>query len=270
MGFSRQEYWSGVPLPSPQSQCISYLLPFNKILWNLVKRQWISIISHSFCGSGIQEQFSYVILAQNHRGTKTGCMSPKNHVFFFFNYWRIKKAEHWRIDAVVLEKTLESPLDCKEIKPINHKGNQSWIFTGRTEAEPESPILWPPDVKNWLTGKDSHAGKDRGQEEKGVTQDEMVGWHHRLNGHELERTPADSEGQGSLVCCSPWGRKELNTTEWLKNTQHSWFSLLCWFLLYSKVNQLYIDVCPLSFRIFSRIGHHRALSTVPCAMVGLH
>ena len=140
---------------------------------------------------------------------------PKGHVFFFFNYWRIKKAEHWRTDAVVLEKTLESPLDCKEIKPINRKGNQSWIFTGRTEAEAESPILWPPDVKNWLTGKDSHAGKDWGQEEKGVTQDEMVGWHHRLNGHELEQTPGDSEGQGSLVCCSPWGRKELNTTEWL-------------------------------------------------------
>ena len=132
---------------------------------------------------------------------------PKSRVCVFFNYWRIKKAEHWRIDAVVLEKTLESPLDCKEIKSINCKGNQSWIFTGRTEAEAESPILWPPDVRNWLTGKDSHAGKDWGQEEKEGTQDEMVGWHHRLDGHELEQTPGDSEGQGSLVCCSPWGRR---------------------------------------------------------------
>ena len=100
--------------------------------------------------------------------------------------WTIKKAEHQRTDAFELEKTLESPLDSKEIQPVNSKGNQSWIFIGRTVAEAETPILWPPDAKNWLTGKDPDAGKDWGQEEKGTTEDEMVGWHHRLSGHEFD------------------------------------------------------------------------------------
>ena len=110
-----------------------------------------------------------------------------------------------------LEKTLESPLDCKEIQPVNPKGNQSWRFIGRTDAEAETPILWPPDVKNWLNGKDPEAGKDWRQEEKGTIEDEMVGWHHWLNGHEFEQTPGDSEGQASLVH-SPWGCKEPDTT----------------------------------------------------------
>ena len=132
--------------------------------------------------------------------------------------WTIKKAEHQRIDAfvfVVLEKTLESPLDCKEIKPADHKGNQSWIFIGRTDAEIETPILWPPDVKNWLLGKDPDAGKDWRREEKGTTEDEMVGWHHRRNGHEFEQASGVGEGQGSLACCSPWGRKQSDMTEQL-------------------------------------------------------
>ena len=106
----------------------------------------------------------------------------------------------------MLEKTLEYPLDSKEIKPVNPKGNQPWIFIGRTDAEAEAPTLWPPD-----------AGKDQGQEEKGVKEDEMVEWHRRLNGHELEQTLEDSETQGSLVCCSQWGYKELDMTEWLNN-----------------------------------------------------
>jgi len=106
-----------------------------------------------------------------------------------------------------MEKTLESPLDCKEIKPVNPKGNQPWLFIGRTDAE--VPILWPPDAKSWLIGKDSDAQKDWGQEEKEVTEDEMVGWHHWLNGHEFEQTQRDSEGQGILACCSSWGLKEL-------------------------------------------------------------
>ena len=110
---------------------------------------------------------------------------------------------------MVMEKTLESPLDCKEIKPVNPKGNQSWMFIGRNDAEAEATVLWPPDVKSWLIKKDPDAGKDWGQEEKGMTEDEMVGWHHRLNGHEFEQAPEDGEGQGSLVCCSLWGRKEL-------------------------------------------------------------
>ena len=118
----------------------------------------------------------------------------------------------WCFWTVVLEKNLESPLDCKEIKPVNPKGNQSWIFTGRTNVEAEAPMLWPPDAKDQLTGKDPDAGKDWGQEEKGRTKDETVGWHHQFNRHEFEQTLGDDEGQGSLVCCSPWGLRELDMT----------------------------------------------------------
>ena len=129
--------------------------------------------------------------------------------------WTIKKA-FW---TVALEKkTLESDLDYKEIQPVHPKGNQSWIFIGRTDAEAETPIFWPPDVKSWLIWKVPDAGKDWGREEKGMTEDEMVGWHHRLNGHEFEWTPGVGDGQGGLACCSPWGRKELDTTEWLNWT----------------------------------------------------
>ena len=105
----------------------------------------------------------------------------------------------------MLKKTIESPLDRKEIKPVNPQGNQSWIFIGRTDAEAEAPIVWPPDAKSWLTGKDPDADKDRRQEEKGTTEDEMVGWHHWLDGHVWVTAPGDGEGQGSLVCYSPWG-----------------------------------------------------------------
>ena len=109
----------------------------------------------------------------------------------------------------------ESPLDCKEIKPVNPKENQSWIFTGRTDDETQTPILRPPDVKNWLTGKDPDAEKDWRQEEKGTREDEMVGWHHRFDGHEFEQAPGVGNGQGSLVCCSPWGQKETDTlSDW--------------------------------------------------------
>ena len=113
----------------------------------------------------------------------------------------------------MLEKTLESPLDCKEIQPVHPKGDQSWVFIGRTDAEAETPILWPPDEKNQLIGKDPDAGKDGGQEEKGTTEDEMVGWHHQVNGRESEQTPGVGDGQGGLACCSPWGRKESDSTE---------------------------------------------------------
>ena len=116
---------------------------------------------------------------------------------------------------MVLEKILESPLDSKEIKPVNPKGNQSWKFIGRTDAEAEAPILWSHDVKSWLIRKDPDAGKDWNQEEKGATGDEMVGWHHWLNGHEFKQTVRDSEGQGSLECCSIWGCKESDMTKWL-------------------------------------------------------
>ena len=137
--------------------------------------------------------------------------------------WELDYKESWALKnwcfwTVVLDKTLESPLDCKEIKPVNPKGNQSWIFIGRTDAEAEIPILWPPDAKNWLIGKDLDAGKDWRKEEKGTREDEMVGWNHWLDGHEFEQAPEIGDGQGSLACCSPWGGKELDTTEWLSWT----------------------------------------------------
>ena len=113
----------------------------------------------------------------------------------------------------------DSILDCKEIESVHPKGNQLWIFVGRTDAEAEVPTLWLPDVKSQLIEKDSHAGKDWRQEEKMVTEDEMVGWHHRLDGHEFEWTPAVGDGQGGLVCCSPWGLKELNMFEQLNNNK---------------------------------------------------
>ena len=114
---------------------------------------------------------------------------------------------------MVLEKTLESPLDCK-IKTVNPKGNQSWIFIGRTDAEAEVPLLWPPDVKSRLIRKDPDAGKDWRQEEKGTTGDEMVGWHDRLNGNEFEQAPGDNEGQWSLAFRSPWGRSQTGRSDW--------------------------------------------------------
>ena len=130
--------------------------------------------------------------------------------------WELK---NWWFQMVVLEKTLESPFTSKEIKPINSKENQPWILIGRTDAEAEAPIIWPPDVKNWLSEKGPDAGEDCRQEEKGMTEDEMVEWHHWLNGLEFEQTLGDGEGQGSLVCCSPWGYKESDTTEWLNNNK---------------------------------------------------
>ena len=126
--------------------------------------------------------------------------------------WELDYKESWALMnwcfwTVVLEKTLESPLDCKEIQPVHPKGDQFWVFIGRTDAEPEVPILWLTDAKSWLIWKDPEAGKDWGQEEKGMTEDEMVGWHHRLDEHEFKQAPGVG-GQGSLVCCSPWGHRE--------------------------------------------------------------
>ena len=120
---------------------------------------------------------------------------------------------------MVLEKTLESPLDCKEIQPVHPKGDQSWVFVGRTDVEAETLILWPSDVKSWLFWKDPDAGKDWGQEEKGTTEDEMTGWPHRLNGHEFGWTQGVGDGQGGLACCGSWGRKESDMTERLNWTE---------------------------------------------------
>ena len=154
--------------------------------------------------------------------------------------WTIKKAECQRIDgfAVMLEKTLERPLDYKEIQPVIPKGNHPWIFTGRTDAEAETPILWPPDVKNWLIWKDPDAGNVWRREEKGMTEGEIVGWHHWFNGHEFEKIPGVGGSQGGLACCSPWGHKESDMTEQLNWTElnlklvqnplyHSYWFFLC-------------------------------------------
>ena len=121
--------------------------------------------------------------------------------------------KNWYFWAVVLEKAFESPLDCKEIKPVNPKGNQSWIFIGKTDAEAEAPILWPPDAKSRLIREDTTAGKDWRQKEKGTSEDEMIGWHHSLIQYEFEKVLGDGKGQGNLACCSPWGWKELDPTE---------------------------------------------------------
>ena len=128
--------------------------------------------------------------------------------------WALK---NWCFRIVVLEMTLEGPLDCQEIQPVNPEGNQSWIFIARTDAEAETPILWPPGATNWLIWKDSDAGKDWRQE-KGTAEDEMVGWHRWLDGHEFEQAPGVGDGQGGLACCSPWDHKELDMTERLNWT----------------------------------------------------
>ena len=127
--------------------------------------------------------------------------------------------KNWCFWTVVLEKTLESPLDCKEIQPVHPKGEQSWVFIGRTDVEAETPILWPPDAKSWLIWKDPDTGKDWGQEEKGMTEDEMVGWHHRLNAHGFGWTPGVGDGQGGLACCDSWGCKESHMTDWTELKQ---------------------------------------------------
>ena len=129
--------------------------------------------------------------------------------------WTLK---NWCIWTMVLEKTLEIPLDWKEIQPVNPKGNQSWVFIGRTDAETESPVLWPPDGKNWLSGKDPDTGGDWRQKEKGTKEDEMVGWHHQLDGHEFERAPGVGDGQRSLACCCPQGCR----------VRHDWVIELNW------------------------------------------
>ena len=145
--------------------------------------------------------------------------------------WRKLSTEELMLWTVVLEKMLESPLDCKEIQPVHSEGDQPWVFFGRNDAKAETPVLWPPHVKSWLIGKDSDAGRDWRQEEKGTAEDEMAGWHHWLDGHEFEWTPGVGDGQGGLACCDLWGHKESDTTERLNWTELKMSSLLfapCW------------------------------------------
>ena len=146
--------------------------------------------------------------------------------------WELDYKENWVLKnwcfwTVVLEKTLESPLDWKEIQPVHSEGNQSWVFFGRTDAKAATPVLWPPHAKSWLIGKDSDAGRDWGQEEKGTTEDEMAGWHHQLDGHEFEWTPRVGDGQGGLACCNSWGHKSCAPTPvFLPGESQGWRSLV--------------------------------------------
>ena len=164
---------------------------------------------------------------------KTSYDKPRQHIkkqspsYGFSNshvwMWELDHKEswvpkNWCFWTVVLEKTLQSPLDSKEIQPVHRKGDQSWVFIGRTDVEAETPILWPPHAKSRLIWKDPNAGKDWRQEEKGSTEDQMVGWHHRLDGHEFEQAPGVGDGQGGLECCCLWGHKESDMTEQLNWT----------------------------------------------------
>ena len=161
-------------------------------------RQCIKKQKHHFANKGL---FSY------------SCGFSSSHVQTWeLGHERGYAPKNWCLQTVLLEKTLESPLDSKEIQPVNPKGNQPWMFTGRTDAKTDAPVLWPPDAKSQLIGKDPDARKHWRHKQKGVTKDKMVRWHHQLNGHELEQTLGDRGGQGSLECCGLWGCKGLDTT----------------------------------------------------------
>ena len=170
-----------------------------------------------FWGLGLA--FVTVTIEKMYRGKNTHAELFWNMILLFCERRVLK---NWCFWTVVLEKTLASPLDCKEIQPVHPKGDQSWVFIGRTNAEAEIPIVWPPHEKNWLIGKDPDAGRDWGQEEKGMTEDEMAGWHHWLDGRESEWTLGVGDGQGGLVCCDSWGCKELDTTKQLNWTEQNW------------------------------------------------
>ena len=194
-----------------QNHCRWWLQPWNEKMLSLERKAMTNLV-------GILKSRDISLPTKSLYNQNYGFSS--SHVWM----WELDHKESWVPKngcfwTVVLEKTLESPLDCKEMKLVNPKGNQPWIFIGRTDAEAKAPILWPPDVKNWLIRKDPDAGKDWRQEEKGTTEDEMVAWHHWLNGHEFEQALGVGDGQGSLACCSPWGLKELNIIEWLSWTE---------------------------------------------------
>ena len=170
--------------------------------------------------------------------------------------WGLDHKESWVLknrcfQIVVLEKTLESPLDSK-IKLVNTKGNQPWIFIGRTDAKAEAAILWPPDAKSRLLIKDSDTGKDWRQEEKGMTEDEIVVWHPQLNGHEFKQTLGDGEGQGSLACCCPWGHRESDMAEWLNyNSKEQGLPLLFPFSIFLCLSSHEREKSPLDFHLYS-------------------
>ena len=168
-------------------------------------RQLIQKQRHYFANKGLSSQ---------------GYGFSSGHVWTWeLDYKETWVQKNWCFWTVVLEKTLESPLDCSEMEPVHSKGNQSLIFIGRTVAEAEAPVLWPPDAKNWLIRNVPDSGKDWRQEEKGTTEDKMPRWHHQINGHEFEQVLEVADGQGSLVCCSPWGHR----------VRHDWVTELNWY-----------------------------------------
>ena len=194
-----------------QNHCRWWLQPWNSKTLAPWKKSYYQPRQH------IKKQRHY--FANKDPSSKSYGFSSSHVWMWELDYRESWAPKNWCFWTVVLEKTLESPLDCKEIQRVHPKGNQSWMFIGRTDAEAETPILWPPDAKNWLTGKHPGAGKDWKQEkkEKGMMEDEIVVWHHWLDGHEFERALRVGDGQGSLECCSPWGCKELEMTEQLNN-----------------------------------------------------
>ena len=197
-----------------QNHCRWWLQPWNwKTLTPWKKsydqpRQHIKKQRHYFANKGPSSQ---------------GYGFSSGHVWMWeLDYKESRVQKNWCFWTVVLEKTLESPLDCKEIQPVHPKGDQSWVFIWRTDVEAETPILWLADEKSWLIGKDPDAGNDWGQEEKGMTEDEMVGWHHRLSGHGFGWTLEVGDGQGGLAYCSSWDHKESDMTERLNWTELNW------------------------------------------------
>ena len=241
------------PRVVPSILSIHYVWSFNFMAAVILERKIIksvtvSIVSPSICheviGSNAMISVFWMLSLKDAALWKKSYDQPRQHIkkqrHYFANegpssqsydfssshvwMWELDYKESWVLKnwcfwTVMFEKTLESPLDCKEIQPVHPKGNQSWIFIGRTDAEAEMPILWPLDAKNWLFGKDPDARKDWRQVKKGATEDEMVGWHHWLNGHEFKQAPRVVDGQGSTEFCSPWGCKESNMTEWLNWTE---------------------------------------------------
>ena len=209
--------------------------------WQIEEKKVEAVTDFLFLGSkitadgGCSHEIRWLTLQKKAIINLDGVLKSRHHLAnkdlysqgygFFSSHVRMWKLDHkegwvpkdWCFQIVVLEKTLESPTDSKEVKPVHPKRNQPWIFIGRTDAE--APILWPPDAKSQLIGKDPDAGKDWRQKEKRVTEDEMVGWHHQFNGHELGQTLRDVEGQGGLACCSLWGLKELDMTWQLNNNR---------------------------------------------------
>ena len=193
-----------------QNHCRWWLQPWN---WKMLApwkncydkpRQHIKKQRHYFGNKGPSEQW---------------CFSSSHVWIWGLDYKESWALKNWCFWIVLLEKTLESPLDCKEIQPVHSEGDQPWNFLGRTDAKAEAPVLWPPHAKSWFIGQDSDAGRDWGQEEKGTTENEMAGWHHRLDGRESEWTPGVGDGQGGLAYCNSWGCKESDTTEWLNSTE---------------------------------------------------